>query len=590
MTSVEDHVSTYDYVVIGGGTSGSVVARRLAESEKHYNVCLLEAGPSHEDIYSSHMPGGMGAIDRTKLDWNYDMVLQKGCNNRNLITVRGRFLGGTSGMNGTVVVRGAKADYDRIADMGNPGWSWQEMMPYFKASETFHPVDWHQADLSVHGTDGPLHTSPHRLAPISEKTLESFIDYGFQYKPDMFVQGEYEGVGHAIRSVYNGVRSTSADFVHNCKLENLTVKTGVFVDRIIVNNNGKSNAENREYRAVGVEAHDDVNGQPMIIKARKEIILSAGAYNSPMILMHSGIGPKEHLIEMNIDCKIDLPGVGENLIDHPIVFTSYQVSEPNLTLDRLVFHNPETVLAAIKEWNETKTGLMSTVPFGPFALTRIDKTIRDPVWEAEKLKQQCDDPSGQLPTQPHIEFLTTELFSGPPHYAEVNPNNPVNGESVITLITLLCRQLSTGTIRLSSNDPTSKPIIDHAYLTNDLDVAVLAEGCRIGHEVLTKGRATKDIISGPWPKTVSIPTDLDGWKEHVREFTTSCGHPGGTCKMAPNSDPMGVVDHRLRVRNVENLRVADVSIMPILNSGHTQAPAYAIGEKVAHMVLQDELI
>jgi choline dehydrogenase-like flavoprotein len=141
---------------------------------------------------------------------------------------------------------------------------------------------------------------------------------------------------------------------------------------------------------------------------------------------------------------------------------------------------------------------------------------------------------------------------------------------------------------LSSSDPRSKPIIDHAFLDNELDLAVLAEGCRIAHEVLMKGRETKDIIIGPWPKTTSYPTDVNGWKEHVRALSSSCCHPSGTCMMAPNSDPMGVVDNRLRVRNVEGLRVADVSILPILNSGHPQAPAYAIGEKVAHMILQGD--
>jgi choline dehydrogenase-like flavoprotein len=164
---------------------------------------------------------------------------------------------------------------------------------------------------------------------------------------------------------------------------------------------------------------------------------------------------------------------------------------------------------------------------------------------------------------------------------------PSNGEIALTLITLLCAQQARGTVRLSSSDPTSKPIIDHALLDNDLDLAVLAEGCRLAHEVLMKGRGTKDIIIGAWPKTTSYPTDLNGWKEHVRAFASSCCHAGGTCKMAPNNDPMGVVDNRLRVRNVEGLRVADVSILPILNSGHPQAAAYAIGEKVAHMVLQD---
>ena len=165
--------------------------------------------------------------------------------------------------------------------------------------------------------------------------------------------------------------------------------------------------------------------------------------------------------------------------------------------------------------------------------------------------------------------------------------NPVNGEAVITLMVVLCAPQAKGTIRLSSNDPTSKPIIDPAYLDNDIDVAVLAEGCRLGHQILMNGRGTKDLIVGAWPKTSSHPNDLNGWKEHVRAFTDTLHHPVGTCKMAPDTDPMGVVDSHLCLRNVQGLRVADTSILPILNSGHTQAPAYAIGEKVAHMILQD---
>ena len=143
------------------------------------------------------MPGGVSALwQDSALNWGYDTIPQKGCNNRVLTAIRGRFLGGCSALNGTVIARGAKADYDRIVDMGNPGWGWDDMLPYFKASETFHPTAWYQADLAAHGMNGPLHTEPHPLAPISEKILESFIDRGFEYKPDMFVQGEYEGLLH----------------------------------------------------------------------------------------------------------------------------------------------------------------------------------------------------------------------------------------------------------------------------------------------------------------------------------------------------------------------------------------------------------
>ncbi|CAF4558074.1 unnamed protein product, partial [Rotaria sp. Silwood2] len=603
--------STYDYVVIGGGTSGAVVARRLAEGDTNSTVCLLEAGPSDKEILHSRIPGRWAMYTERSNDWNYDTIAQKGCNNRIIYAIRARFLGGCSAINGTLLIRGAKADYDRIAAMGNPGWSWEEMLTYFKASETFHPADWHQADLTVHGTSGPLHTEPYLLAPISEKVLESFIDSGFEYKPDMFAQGAYEGVGHAVRTVCKGIRSTSADFVQHYEKPNLTVRAGVYVDRIILEKNDKSTEDKRDYKAVSVEAHHDANGQRISIKARKEIILSAGyairtcdltqdvlhAYNSPMVLMHSGIGPAEHLIEMGITCKINLLGVGSNLQDHTIVYTSYQVKDPSLTLDQFIYYSPDAVTSSLNKWHETKTGVMAGIPFGPFALTRIDKTIKDPVWEAAKSEKQklqpseCD-PTEQWPNQPHIELWTTELQFCAPVFSEADelPQFPVEGEGSITLITFLCGPQARGTVRLSSNDTTSKPIIDHAYLENDLDVAVLAEGCRIGHEVLMKGRGTKDIIAGLWPKTLSHPKSLDDWKKHVRAFANTCYHPSGTCKMAPDSDPMGVVDSRLRVRNVAGLRVADVSILPLVNNGHTQAPAYAIGEKVAHMILQDATV
>ncbi|CAF3584287.1 unnamed protein product [Rotaria sp. Silwood1] len=547
MAQTTDDVSTYDYIIIGGGTTGIVAARRLAENNANFSVCILEAGPSNEDIVNSHMPGGWILMQKTPVDWCYETVPQKGCNNRIISLPRGRLLGGCSAANGTLVTRGPKADYDRIADMGNPGWS--------------------------------------------EKILESFIDSGFDYKPDMFVQGEYEGVGHVGRTAYNGIRSTSADFINKYDKTNLIVRTGAFVDRIILE---KSDEKEGEYKAVGVEAHDNTNSQPIIIKANKEIILSAGAYNSPMVLMHSGIGSEKHLNEVGIGCKINLPGVGENLQDHIIVCTSYQVNDPNLTYDRFLYHHPDGLTLAVKEWQDTKTGVMTSLPLAVMALTRIDKTIQDPAWEAAKAKQQSknssnSDPTGQWPNQPHIELITTQLYMGLPDFLDADglPYNPVNGEGIFTTVAFLCGQQARGTVRLSFKDPTSKPIIDHAYLDNDLDVAVLAEGCRLCHEIIMKGRGTKDIIVGAWPKIVPHPNDMIGWKEHVRAFASTCFHPGGTCKMAPDNDPMGVVDSRLRVRNVKGLRVADVSILPILNNGHPQIFAYAIGEKVASMILQD---
>ncbi|CAF1287873.1 unnamed protein product [Rotaria sordida] len=194
MVYTKDDIATYDYAVIGSGPSGAVAARRLSEGDTNSSVRLLEAGPGHEEIVNGRIPGNYFLNKEKSHDWNYDIVAQKGCNNRIISTPRTRFLGGCSTINGTLLIRGSKADYDRIVAMGNPGWSWEEMLPYFKASETFHPIEWHQSDLTVHGTSGPLHAEPYPHAPISEKVLESFIDSGFEYKPDMFVQGDYEGL------------------------------------------------------------------------------------------------------------------------------------------------------------------------------------------------------------------------------------------------------------------------------------------------------------------------------------------------------------------------------------------------------------
>jgi choline dehydrogenase-like flavoprotein len=220
MAHTNGNVTTYDFVIIGGGTSGPAAARRLAERDANCTVCLLEAGPrfvfrlyrlyylqqlilcaSNVDVLNSYMPGGWVMMPDKTPDWCFETVPQKGCNDRVISVPRGRLLGGCSTMNGTYLIRGTKADYDRIADMGNPGWSWEEMLPFFKAFEAFHSTEWYQADLTVRGTDGIIDTEFVRPAPISEKLLESFIDKGFEYKPDMFVQGAYEGLLHSFSTM-----------------------------------------------------------------------------------------------------------------------------------------------------------------------------------------------------------------------------------------------------------------------------------------------------------------------------------------------------------------------------------------------------
>lgn len=391
----------------------------------------------------------------------------------------------------------------------------------------------------------------------------------------MFVTGEYEGVGHVTRTVHKGIRTTGADFVTGpSKPANLTVSPNTLVDRVVLEQ------RDGKWVAVGIEVRQGTS-KPKIVKANKEIIISGGAYNSPVILMHSGIGPKSHLDQVGIQTKVDLPGVGGNLSDHLITFNFFSVKDPKMTNDHLLYP-PGAIDVALKEWMEQKSGVMSRFPFGAFAFKRMDALMKDkPEWKNAKTHGNLD-PIGQRPDQAHIEYFTTECYGGGPQHVD----KPGEHDSAFAMITMLLGPQSRGTVRLQSSNPDDKPIIDHNYLATELDLAMLAEGTRLGHEIIMEGPTAKHIDAA-WPKLRVHPKTDTEWKEYTKQQAGTCYHPAGTCKMAPSSDPEGVVDHRLRVRNVANLRVADVSILPVLNNGHTQAPAYAIGEKVADMVLQD---
>ena len=253
--------------------------------------------------------GWINNVD-TEMDWNLTTEPMPGVGGRQVHVYRGRFLGGSSGMNGTLCIRGTKQDYD---DWGLAGWSGEEMFQYMARAETFHGKDWFKADKSVHGYTGPLHTEPHDLAPISKRVMESYEDLGMPFHHDMFSTGKVaHGCGHAPRTVHQGIRTTGADFITKTyRRENITIKTNVVVDKVRLEPLGGS------LRATGIDMVDK-DGIHSTVRARKEIIISAGSFCSPPILMRSGIGDKSDLEKIGIDCKVNLPGVGKNLSDHII--------------------------------------------------------------------------------------------------------------------------------------------------------------------------------------------------------------------------------------------------------------------------------
>ncbi|KAF1846126.1 GMC oxidoreductase [Cucurbitaria berberidis CBS 394.84] len=572
-----DPAEVYDYIICGGGTSGCVVAGRLAE-DPNVKVLVLEAGPDNKDLENVHMVGGWNKNLEGETDWNIITEPIEQLDNRQVKASRGRFLGGSSGVNGTLCIRGTKQDYD---DWGLDEWTGDKMFEYMKKAETFHEKDWHKADKSAHGTNGPLHTEPHDLAPISERVKESMIEQGLPYHPDMFTTGKIStGCGDALRTVHQGIRSTAADFItKGSKRNNITIKTEVTVDKLLLSRDAG------ELTARGV-ATISKSGKKVEYQARKEVIVSAGAYCSPPILMRSGLGPREQLEKHGIECLVDLPGVGQNLMDHVLCFIFYEVSQPALTNDYLAYHD-NAIASTYQLYKEKKTGMLSTFPFGIFGFTRLDERLKDSeLWQNAK-REPGRDPMGLTKDQPNIEFWNTELYGGPAQYNDF----PVDHKHTFAFCTLLFNQHSRGSVVLKSTDPLENPIVDHNYLDHPLDMLVLTEACRFANEIVMNGKGTKDVIKGSWPANLTHHTftKQGDWEPYVRKHATTCYHASGTCKMGPPDDKNAVLDSRLRVRGVRNLRVADVSSVPIVNNGHTQMVAYGIGEGAAELIKEDAL-
>jgi choline dehydrogenase-like flavoprotein len=553
-----------------------VIAGRLAE-DLDAKILVLEAGPDNADLENVHMAGGWSKNFDSETDWNIITEPMPAVDNRRVNVSRGRFLGGSSGVNGTLCIRGTKQDYD---DWGLDEWTGEKMWGYMNKAETFHKKDWHEADESVHGTDGPLHTEPHDLAPISERVKESLIDAGLPYHADMFSTGEIpHGCGDVPRTVHKGIRSTAADFITKTyKRDNITIETAVTVDKIIFSKDDAS-----EPTATGVSTISK-SGTKIDYQARKEVIITAGAYCTPPILMRSGIGPKEELAKHNIPCLVDAPGVGKNLQDHVLCFIFYEVSEPNLTNDYLAYHD-NAIATSYAEYVEKKTGVLSTFPFGIFGYARLDERLEDSeLWQNAK-REEGRDPMGLTPQQPNIEFWNTELYGGPKQYADF----PVDHKHAFAMCTLLFNQHSRGTVSLASSDPSKNPVVDHAYLQDPLDMLVLSEACAFANDIVMRGSGTKNIIKGSWPADLAHHgyTAREQWEPHVRQHATTCYHASGTCKMGKEGDEMAVLDERLRVKGTRGLRVADVSVVPRVNNGHTQMVAYGIGEGAAEIIRRD---
>lgn len=525
----------FDTIVIGAGSSGAAVAARLGEASDK-TTCVLEAGgpDSHPSI---HIPSFVAAaIHNESLNWNFETVPQAGMAGRKIGVPRGKVVGGSGSINGMVYFRGHPTDYDDWSDMGCEGWSYKEVLPYFTRTENNedHP------ESVFHGKGGPINV---KLVENPNQLNYSFMDalagLNFPACPD-FNGPDSEGYGRRQGLIGNGRRQSTAIQMLRPALErgNVDLKTGAQVARIIIEHG----------RATGVELTD---GQ--IIRAREEVVLAAGAVQSPQLLMLSGIGPGAHLQEMGVDVLHDIAGVGENYHDHPaspIHFetsdtTSYGISPKAMPRDIFQFF----------QYIFTRTGPLAGNVFESVAFLKTEPTLARP--------------DVQFVFQP-AKRLTTKLPF------------PVGHGYAISPVALYPK--SRGTVRLASPKTGDAPLIDPRILSEPDDILPLIRALKMARKALNGPAFEKyngtEVLPG------AAVDDDAAWDSYIRETGYTVHHPVGSCKMGDvKTDKMAVVDPQLRVRGIKGLRVADASIMPLLIGGNTNAPCVMIGEKCADFIL-----
>ncbi|MBU3065023.1 GMC family oxidoreductase N-terminal domain-containing protein [Nocardia sp. NEAU-G5] len=519
----------FDYVIVGAGSAGAVVATRLSE-DPAVSVLLLEAGGA-DDADEIHIPAAFASLFKTKWDWNYETTAQKHMAGRRAFWPRMKALGGCSSMNAMIYIRGNRADFDSWRDdFGAQGWGYEDVLQYFRRAESNSRIR-----DRFHGGSGPLHVEDRRFThELTDGWIDAAIAHGLARNDD-FNGSDQEGAGRYQMTCHKGRRWSTADGYLRPAISrpNLTIRTHAFVTKVLLDG----------MRAVGVSYRH--RGATHLALADSEVVLSGGAINSPQLLMLSGIGPAAHLREHGIEPVVDLPGVGENLHDHPV--TPY-IWRTQRTSDLTDFSTPGRLM----QWQLTGHGpLTSNVGEGGAFFSSRDGLAAPDI----------------------------QIHCAPTGFYDNGFREPV--AQMVTAGVTLVNVASRGRLRLRSADPTWKPEMNPAYFEDPVDMAAMISGARRIFEI-ARERPIARFLGQPYlPERVDAVSD-DALADHIRAWTQTLYHPVATCAMGTGEQ--SVVDPELRVRGIENLRVADASVMPVVPRGNTNAATIMVGEKASDLI------
>ena len=526
----------FDYIIVGAGSAGCVLANRLTADGKH-SVLLLEAGPRDTNPWI-HIPLGYGRLFKEKtVNWMYQTEPEPGLNGRNVFQPRGKVLGGSSSINGLLYVRGQHEDYDRWRQHGNLGWGYDDVLPYFKKAE-----DQTRGGDDFHGSGGPLPVSDWRHAdPLSAAFVDAAAQVGIPRNPD-FNGATQEGAGFFQTTTRGGRRaSVAVAYLRPAKARaNLHVETSALAERILFEGR---RAVAVAYRSAGI---------PRTARARREILISGGAFNSPQLLQLSGVGPADLLGRHGIEVVLDAPGVGHDLQDHMQVRIVMRCSQA-ITLNDIVNNPLRKVMTGLR-YAAFRTGPLTIAAGTSGAFFRTNPRLATPDIQIHFLPFSTDKMGEKL-----------HPFSG------------------FTASVCQLRPESRGSIQIRSADPAAPPEIRINYLASEVDRTTNVEGLKILRKILRAPALAPYVVEevDPGDKITSDEALL----AYCRVRGTTIYHPTSTCRMG--NDPLAVVDQRLRVRGIDGLRVVDASVMPDLVSGNTNAPVIMIAEKASDLILQD---